>query len=167
MLAEGEFALRRDYVEKALTKAIDPVKWGSAPSELDLQATLVDTASRQRDEEALTKALPLLEERSTVVKHTLFQGVAERGWGVAYTLGGRYPEAARRLNSALRRFRRLRTRWQEGRTRYELAELARAQGDEHGARAHYSKALAAFETMGAVPDVERTLTRLATLSPNL
>jgi hypothetical protein len=42
-------------------------------------------------------------------------------------LEGKYEEAEARLNQALEMFEGLETRWQIGRTLYELAELALAQ----------------------------------------
>jgi hypothetical protein len=52
-------------------------------------------------------------------------------------------------------FRGLDTRWQIGRTLFELGELAAARGEAAGAREHFTLALAAFEEMKAAPDAAR------------
>ena len=55
------------------------------------------------------------------------------------------------------------TRWQIGRTLYELAELSLARADPVEARDYFSRAYAAFEEMGAVPDMTRTKAALESL----
>ena len=90
--------------------------------------------------------------------------ITYRAWGVLHRLEGNYDEAETRLNQALDLFQGLETRWQIGRTYYELAELALARADTVRARDGFSRALAAFEGMRAVPDAERTRAALASLS---
>src|SRR5262245_58155403 len=147
-MAEGEFALSAKYVQEALVRVIDPAKWGSAASEPDLYAMLADVAARQRDATALREYAPVAEELAARFDHKLYQGVADRALGVVYTLSGDYAQAEKRLNRALRLFRGLKTRWQTGRTLYELAELDLARGDTSGARDRFRRALAAFEGIG-------------------
>ena len=154
LMAEGEFALGRGYLERALEKT---AHW---TGDHDLYAMLADTAVRQRDEAALRKYAPLAEELAIRHGHGLYQAVAHRTWGVAHRLAGEYAEAHARLNQALGLFTGLGTRWQMGRTHFELAELAQAQNDPAEAQAQFAHALAAFEAMGAQPDVARTQARL-------
>jgi hypothetical protein len=85
---------------------------------------------------------------------------------VAKRLTGEYTESEARLNQALELFDGLGTRWQIGRTLFELGELALAQMDTVRARDCYARALTAFEGMGAVPDAERTRVALRSLSVN-
>ena len=148
------------YLQKAAVRAIDPAKWGSAASEPDLYAMLADVAARQRDATALREYAPMAEELATRFDHKLYQGIAHRAWGVAYMMSGDYAQAEKRLNRALRLFRRLKTRWQEGRTLHELGELDLARGNTAAARDHFGRALAAFEEMGAAPDAAQTRARL-------
>jgi hypothetical protein len=150
-MAEGEFALVRQHLEIALSKSAAWV------GEHDLYAMLADAAAQQRDEAALRQYAPLAEEAAARYGHTLYQAIAHRAWGVAHRLAGRsaYAEAEARLNQALELFRGLDTRWQIGRTLFELGELARARDDSAGAREHFTLALAAFEEMKAAPDAAR------------
>ena len=117
---------------------------------------LADAAAQARDLAGLQQYAPLLEELARRDDHQPYLAVAGRAWGVAHTLAGRYDEAQSRLQEALEIFEGLNARWQIGRTRAELAQLARARGDEDAAEAHFAAALAEFEALGAVPDFERT-----------
>jgi tetratricopeptide (TPR) repeat protein len=148
-MAEGEFALVRQYLEIALRKTAAWV------GEHDLYAMLADAAAQQRDEAALRQYTPLAEEAAARYDHKLYQAIAHRAWGVAHRLKGEPVEAEARLNQALALFRGLDTRWQIGRTMFELGELAQTRGEAAGAREHFSRALTAFEELGAAPDAAR------------
>jgi hypothetical protein len=52
------------------------------------------------------------------------------------------------------------TRWQIGRTLFELGELSISLADMSSARDHFTSALSAFETLSALPDAARTRERL-------
>ena len=125
-------------------------------SDHDIYAILVDMAVLQRDEAGIRQYTPQAEELAMRYGHTLYQAIAHRAWGVAHRLAGEYPEAEARLNQALDLFSGLNTRWQIGRTLFELGELAAAQTDAAQARDHFTRALTAFEAMHAAPDVART-----------
>ena len=148
-MAEGEFALVRQHLEIALSKSAAWV------GEHDLYAMLADAAAQQRDEAALRQYAPLAEEAAARYDHKLYQAVAHRAWGVAHRLAGAHAEAEARLSQALQLFRGLGTRWQIGRTLFELGKLARARGDSAGAREHFLRALTAFQELGAAPDAAR------------
>jgi tetratricopeptide (TPR) repeat protein len=157
-MAEGEFALVRQHLEIALGKSAAWV------GEHDLYAMLADAAAQQRDEAALRQYAPLAEEAAARYDHRLYRAIAHRAWGVAHQLAGAHPEAEARLGRALELFGGLDTRWQIGRTLFELGELARARSDSLAAREHFARALAAFEEMGAAPDAARTRALLETLT---
>jgi tetratricopeptide (TPR) repeat protein len=129
----------------------------------DLYAMLADAAAQQRDLAALRQYAPLAEETAARYDHSLYQAIAGRAWGLVHLLTGEYVEAEVRLNRALELFKGLETRWQIGRTLFELGELARARVDVTAARAHYAAALAEFERLGAAPDVTRTRAALGAL----
>ncbi len=148
-MAEGEFALVRQHLEVALSKSATWV------GEHDLYAMLADAAAQQRDEAALRQYTPLAEEAAARYDHKLYQAIAHRAWGVAHRLKSEHAEAEARLQQALALFRGLDTRWQIGRTLFELGELAQTRGEAAGAREHFSRALTAFEEMGAAPDAAR------------
>jgi len=157
LMAEGEFALVRQNLETALGK---PTTW---VGEHDVYAMLVDAAAQQRDAAALQKYAPLAEESAARHDHKLYRAIAERAWGVADTLAGRYDQAEVRLKRALGLFETLDTGWQIGRTRFELGELALSNAENEGAREHFSRALTAFEGIGALPDAARARERMAAL----
>jgi tetratricopeptide (TPR) repeat protein len=155
-MAEGEFARVRKYLELALGRT--SVWFG----EHDIYAMLVDAAAQERDSAALQQYAPLAEQSAARYDHKLYRAVAHRAWGVAHLLAGQFADAERRLKQALVLFESLDTRWQIGRTLSELGELALAQRGTEAARDYFSRALAAFEALGAVPDANRTRERLAT-----
>lgn len=154
-MAQGEFALVRKYLEIALGQT---APW---PGEHDIYAMLVDAAAQQRDAAALQQFAPRAEELAARYDHKLYQAIAHRAWGVSHRLAGRLVDSEVRLKQALELFESLDTRWQIGRTLFELGELALARKDSTVTREHFSRALAAFEEMGALPDVTRVLEKLA------
>jgi tetratricopeptide (TPR) repeat protein len=153
-MAEGEFALVQKYLEIGLNKTAAWV------GEHDLYAMLADAAVQQRDEAALQKYAPLAEEFASRYDHKLYQGIAHRAWGVSHRLAGHYAESRTRLQQALELFQQLDTRWQIGRTFFELGELDLARVENTQAREQFSRALSAFEAMGASPDLARTREKL-------
>ncbi len=149
-MAEGEFALVHKYLEIALDRTAAWV------GEHDLYAMLADAAAQQRDETALQKYAPLAEEFATRYDHKLYQAIAQRAQGVAHLLAGEFNDAESSLNQALGLFEELGTRYQIGRTLFELGEVAAAQKDTANARHHFTRALESFESMQAAPDTART-----------
>jgi tetratricopeptide (TPR) repeat protein len=132
-------------------------------SDHDIHAMLVDMAVLQRDEAGIRQYAPQAEELARRYGHTLYRGITHRAWGVAHRLAGEYSEAETRLNQALDLFNGLNTRWQIGRTLFELGELATAQKDIATAREFFFRARVAFEEMRAAPDVARTQAALERL----
>jgi len=157
-MAEGEFALVRQHLEIALGKSA----FGFFGDHV-LYAMLVDAAAQQRAAAALEQYAPLAEELAARYDHKLYQAIAHRAWGVTHQLAGRTVEAEVRLKRALALFETLDTRWQIGRTLFELGELALSRTENKAAREHFSRALAAFEEIGALPDATRSREKLAAL----
>jgi tetratricopeptide (TPR) repeat protein len=165
LMAEGEFALVRHHLELAFKMAaIAPIGSGAEVNEYDLCVMLADLAVRQRDTLALRQYAPLAEAMAQRIDHTLYQAIAQRAWGVAHRLAGEYDAAEVRLKRALELFEGLETRWQIGRTCFELGELALAQTDTAAVRGHLSRALATFEALRAAPDAARTHAVLESLA---
>ena len=160
-MAEGEFALVRNHLEAAGNKPVSAV--GLLFHDNELYSMFVDLAVLQRDEATLRQYAPLAEETALHDGHILCQAVAHRAWGVMHRLDGKYAQAENRLHQALELFEGLETRWQIGRTLFELAEVAQARADPVEARDYFSLALAAFEEIGAVPDMARTQAALESL----
>jgi tetratricopeptide (TPR) repeat protein len=156
-MAEGEFALVRKHLEGVLDQTAEWV------GDHDLYAMLVDAAAQQRDQVALGRYAPLAEETAARYEHTLYQGVADRAFGVARRLAREYGEAEARLEQALELFVGLGTGWQMGRTLFELGELAQARNDAAAAQDYFTRALAEFEKLGAAPDAARTQAALESL----
>src|SRR4051812_37234911 len=159
-MGEGEFALVRQELEMAFGQSEQYEYVGDH----DIHTALVDVASLQRDEAGIRTHAPAAEELSVRYDHKLYRGVVCRAWGVAHTLAGEYGQAEARLTQALTIFRQMGTRWQIGRTEFELGELAVARGDRPEARDHFSLALAAFDAMRAEPASTRTRSALEQLN---
>jgi len=153
-MAEGEFALAWNHLEVAGSKPVSAR--GLLFHDNELYSMIVDLAVLQRDEAALRQYAPLAEEATLRDGHMLCQAVAHRAWGVLHRFQGEYAAAETRLNQALELFQGLETNWQIGRTLSELAELSHAQANPVEARDYFSRALIAFEEMGALPDMKRT-----------
>jgi TolA-binding protein len=149
-MAEGEFALVQKYLEIALHRTASWV------GEHDLYAMLADAAAQQRNQVALQKYAPLAEEFASRYDHKLYQAIAQRAQGVAHLLAGKYNDAESGLNQALGLFGELNTRYQIGRTLFELGEVAATQTNSSKAREYFARALEKFESMQAAPDAERT-----------
>ena len=160
-MAESEFAQVRDYLEAASEKPVSAT--GLLLNDTELYAMYLDIAVQQRDEAALHQYAQLAEAMAARDGHILHQASAHRAWGVLHRLQADYAPAEARLNQALEIFQGLETRWQIGRTLYELGELAQAQTDPVSARDYFSHALASFEEMKAVPDMARTRAALESL----
>ena len=152
-MAEGEFALVRQHLEAAIGKLPLPIGWPVADH--DLYALLAEACASQRDLGGLRRYAPLAETLAARHGHTLYQAIAHRAWGVLHRLTGEYAEAEARLNQALELFRDLDTRWQIGRTLFELGELAAAQNNIASAYHYFHRALVSFEEMKAAPDAAR------------
>ena len=82
------------------------------------------SAVQQRDAADLREYAPLLEESAALLEHNLYLATAHRAWGVLHRLEGQYELAEARLLEAVALFEGLDTRWQLGRTHFELGELA-------------------------------------------
>jgi tetratricopeptide (TPR) repeat protein len=157
LMGEGEFTLVRQHLDAAIGLSLSWV------GDHDVYAALTDAASRQADEAAIRQYAPVAEELAVQYGHTLYRAIAHRAWGVAHRLAGEYVEAKIRLDQALDLFNGLHTRWQIGRTLFELGELAAAQANTVQARDYFTRALAAFRDMRAAPDADRTNAALARL----
>jgi tetratricopeptide (TPR) repeat protein len=157
LMAAGEFARVTPVLEQALKT---PSEW---IGDHILTAALADAAAQQRQEPALRKYAPLAEALAQDCGHRLNQAVAHRAWGVAHRLAGEYAESEARLKSALAMFEPLNTRWQIGRTLFELGELAAIREQPGTARGYFGDALVNFDAMRAAPDSARTRAALEAL----
>jgi tetratricopeptide (TPR) repeat protein len=142
-------------MESAIARAGQPVKRGTMAHDHEIYMTLADTAAQLRDADALREFTPALEELARRDNHRLYLPIAERAWGVAQRLAGESAEAETRLNHALEMFGELSARWQIGRTLLELGELELARNTPERAGEYFSRALAEFEALGAMPDAAR------------
>jgi hypothetical protein len=135
----------------------------TATADHDFYTMLADVAAQQRDLDALQRYAPQAEALAGRLGHRLYGAIARRALGVAHRLGGAHAEAQAALEQALAVFEALDTRWQAGRTLFELGELAAAQGRAAEAGTHYAAALAAFDAMRAAPDAARARAALESL----
>ena len=160
--AQGEFALVKQNLEHALGTAGQPVNFGTMAHDHEIYMTLTDTATELRDVDALRKYIPNLERLAEHDNHRLYLAIAHRARGVEHRLAGQHTEAENRLKQALGLFTKLGTRWQIGRTLYELGELSVTQSNTR-AREYYSQALGSFEEIAAALNAERTRIALNSL----
>jgi tetratricopeptide (TPR) repeat protein len=146
-------------VENRLGSALElsgqPVKRGTMAHEHIVYMMLVDSAVRAGDEAAIRKYLPALQALAERDAHRPYLAVAHRAEGVTHRLAGEFEQAGERLHAALEIFEQLGTLWQIGRTLLELGELELARSDSEAAEGYFARALAAFERLGAQPDIER------------
>lgn len=163
MQAEGEFAPIEKNLKPALALSGQPVKRGTMAHEHIVYMMMTDAAARVRDEGAIRRYAPRLEELAQRDEHRPYLAIADRAWGVAHRLAGEYEDAEIRLKKAIEVFTELDSKWQLGRTLSEMAELERARSNVEAARDYGSQALAAFEAMQAEPDAERVRAMLGSL----
>jgi hypothetical protein len=128
----------------------------------EIYMVLADTAAELRDLDALRKYAPQIERLATRDNHRFYLAIAYRALGVAHWLAGENAEAETRLMQALGLFTKLGTRWQIGRTLFELGELNLIDS-RMKAREYYSQALGSFEEIQASPNAERTRVALNSL----
>lgn len=139
-----------------------PVNFGTMAHDHEIYMTLADIAMEMRDADALRKYAPPLEKLATRDEHKLYLAIAYRALGVAHRLAGEHAEAESRFSQALELFTKLGTRWQIGRTLFELGELSLNQSNTK-AREYYSQALDSFEEMQARPNAAHVRSALNSL----
>jgi tetratricopeptide (TPR) repeat protein len=166
LLAKGEFALVDQAMHTAREKSVQPVKNGSMAHEHNLYMLLTEAAAQRGDAAALRQYAPMLEELAVRDDHRFYLAIARRARGIANRLAGEYAEAELCLNQAQQIFSQYGARWQLGRTYYELGELGLACTDPQLARQGFTQALAEFEALQALPDLERTRAALGVLENN-
>jgi tetratricopeptide (TPR) repeat protein len=149
-------------LENALSTAGQPVNFGTMAHDHEIYMILADTAVELRDAEALRKYAPYLEELASRDNHRLYLAIAHRALGVGHRLAGENAEAQNKLKQALALFTKLGTRWQIGRTLFELGELNLTYSRTQ-AREYYSQALGSFEEIRAASNAERTRVALKSL----
>ena len=154
----------KEKLEPALKLSGQPVKRGTMAHEHIVYMMLVDAAARVRDESAIRKFVPRLEELARRDDHKPYLAVAHRAWGIAHRIAGEYEKAESRLNQALEIFESKGTSWQVGRTQFELGELALAQTNGAAAHSYFMLAQTHFEELGAKPDIARTAAVLENLN---
>jgi len=162
-MAEGEFALVREHLDRAVRGPNDPVRWGSAVTDLDFNVLYADAAARARDAEALGRFVPPAEQGAELFGHRLYTAIALRSRGVQFLLADRAAEAVTCEDQALAIFEDLGTRYQMGLTLGERARAFSALGDSASARADWSRAASLFEAQGALPAARQARDSLAAL----
>src|SRR5437867_965541 len=150
-------------MEAAVQLPGQPVRRGSMPHEHDVYGLLADAAARHHDAAALRQYAPLAEQLAARDSHPLYLAIAQRARGVAARLAGEGEQAKAQLQQALGVFQQMGTRWQMGRTWFELGELALATSEPGTARDYFNQALTTFEALQAVPDAARARARLDSL----
>jgi tetratricopeptide (TPR) repeat protein len=125
---------------------------------------MADSAVQAGEVDAIQRNATKLEELALQDDHLPYLAVAWRALGVSHRLVGETVEAVDRLNKALEIFVKLEAGWQIGRTYHELGEVARSVSEVGRAGEYFNHALSAFESMNAIPDIERTRAALGALN---
>ncbi len=134
---------------------MQPVKNGSMAHEHNMVMLLTEVAVQRGDASALRQYAPMLEELAVRDNHRFYLAIAHRAWGVAHRLAGEFAASEARLDQAAQLFREYGTRWQLGRTFFEMGELGVRRLDAVMARQSFAQAVAEFEAVRALPDLER------------
>jgi tetratricopeptide (TPR) repeat protein len=148
-------------LQEGFEKQGQPVNFGTMAHDHEMYLNLADTAMELRDEVAIKKYAPMLEELAMRDNHKLYLAIAHRAQGVGLHLAGKNAEAEMRLHQALEIFTELGCRWQMGRTLFELAQLSAKKKAK--AREYFLQALSAFEEIQAVHYAEQARSALSSL----
>lgn len=162
-MAEGEFALVQQHLDQAVRVTNDPVRWGSAVTDLDFHIAYADAAAQAGDLPALEAHLPPAERDADQLGHRLYRGISLRARGVQALLQERPAEAVDFHTQALEIFEAMGTAYQAGRTLEARARARHRLGDLAAARADLQAAIIAFEGLGARPAARAARELLAEL----
>ena len=154
--AEGEFAQVKKRLETALGLSGQPVKRGTMAHMHIVYMMIVDAAATARETETIEKYGPLLEELAIRDEHQPYLAISRRANGVAHRLKLEFDQAEKYLLQALEFFESAGMPWQQGRTLYELGELALEQKNNSLCQERFTQALEIFDRILAKPDSERT-----------
>ncbi|MGZ5350868.1 MAG: LuxR C-terminal-related transcriptional regulator [Actinomycetota bacterium] len=146
-LSQGKIDAARTGLRLALTAEHQPARRAR------LLAAQVEAAVAAGD---LDEARAALGELSVVTADVGVPGFAAEvatADGQVALADGRVPDALDRLRTAVAAWQALRLPYEAARARVLCAEAILAGGDEDGARLELRTALAAFERLGAAPDV--------------
>ena len=162
-MGEGEFALVKRHLTAALQ--LPPVGWNPVGMH-EILVLLADTGAMNRDEQLLSTYASKADAMSLSLNHLLYHAMAKRALGILDWLHRDYARAEDQLRESVQLFQQLETRWQLGRTLYDLGELSIDLEKPAQAREFFTQALSAFEEMGAAPSVTRTRRYLASIGPS-
>jgi len=160
-MGQGEFALVKEHLTNAIRKP--PIGWNPV-GDHEIYVSMADIAATLRDESLLSTYAAQSDEISLSLGHTLYHAVTLRALGILDWLHHDYPQAETRLRESCLLFQQLGTRWQIGRTLFDLGEMSTELGKMGEAKEYFSQALSAFEVMGARPFVNKTLEHLDCLN---
>ena len=148
----------KKHVHEALARTgIQVANW-------EIPSLLVGAAARRRDLSTLEEFGPSAEQSARQFNQKLHLAISYRALGVAYRLKGEVDESFDRFRQAISLFMNVGARWQLGQTQFEMGALAAEENKPEQAWVYWSEALENFETMEALPDVQRTRDRLAALA---
>lgn len=162
-MGEGEFALIKEHLTTAMR--LPPVGWNPV-GEHEILVLLADIGAMNRDEALLATYAYEADFISLSLDHLLYHAMAIRALGILDWLHRDYARAEDQLRESIRLFQQLETRWQLGRTLYDLGELSMDLGRTMQAREFFMQALLAFEEMGAEPYMAKTKRHLTMLGPS-
>jgi DNA-binding CsgD family transcriptional regulator len=126
------------------------------PRRTRLLAAQVEVALATEDLDEAGAAVDELEAMAREAGTPAFAASAATAAGALHLAAGDVPDALERLREACAAWQALKLPYEAARARVLYAQAIRAGGDEEGAALELRAALAAFERLGARPDVATT-----------
>jgi class 3 adenylate cyclase len=128
-----------------------------------LLPAFIEISLRSRNADAARQAVDELESIATTYEAPTLRAAADFSRGAMLLAAGDAKAAARSLRSAVTQWQAVEAPYEGARARTLLAQAIRHQGDNEGAVLELRAARAAFEKLGAVPDVKRVDAQLLEL----
>ncbi|OFW03505.1 MAG: hypothetical protein A3H96_19875 [Acidobacteria bacterium RIFCSPLOWO2_02_FULL_67_36] len=162
---DARLALRRGDAAKALGMATDVARSADAPAGYAQQAELISIEALlvlQRADEAQQR-LEVISPHIPTSEMSGTWGEFLRLRGRLHSASGRTTEAYHELGQSVSVFELLGERYQAGLSNLELGRLAASAGARSRASRYLTDAAAAFEALGATPDLAEARQALTTL----
>jgi tetratricopeptide (TPR) repeat protein len=157
-LARGDAVAARSSIETALRDtSLDRL------ARARFLASYVEITLVGGDDGAARAAVAELEETAEVYGMPALGAAASHARGELELATGNADEAAARLQSAYRLWQTVEAPYEAARSRAGLADAHLKQGDLESASLELNAAIAMFERLGALPDLERCRSRSSEL----
>ncbi len=148
-LQQGRVEVAGAAMRRCTAAATDPLQ------RLRLLPAYVETMIAAHDPSEARAACHELEDLAAVYGGELLRAMTAHARGIVESADGNHAEALAFLQQARDRWQEIEAPYFAARTRVELARTCRGLGDHEGAGMEFEAARAAFERLGAGPDLAR------------